>query len=121
MTQVGQRERPTQNRIVKLFTEKDKLDYIYLGNWQDRENNSNIEEEYLRKFLVRRGIDEILINKAIFELKRAAGDQSKGLFDVNKEVYTLLRYGVQVQPDVGQNNETVWLIDWKNPLNNDFY
>ena len=33
---------------------------------------------------------------------------------------SLLRYGVKVRPDVGENTETVWLIDWKNPLNNDF-
>ena len=37
MTTVGQRERATQNRIVKFF--QDKLDYRYLGDWQDRENN----------------------------------------------------------------------------------
>ena len=27
---------------------------------------------------------------------------------------------MKVRPDVGENTETVWLIDWKNPLNNDF-
>src|SRR5205085_7072468 len=29
-------------------------------------------------------------------------------------------YGVQVRPDVGENTETVRLIDWKNPLKNNF-
>jgi type I restriction enzyme R subunit len=42
------------------------------------------------------------------------------LYYINKEVYTLLRYGVTVQPDTGQNKETIWLIDWKSPFNNDF-
>jgi len=32
----------------------------------------------------------------------------------------LLRYGVKVKPEVGENTETVWLIDWKNPLANHF-
>jgi type I restriction enzyme R subunit len=35
-------------------------------------------------------------------------------------VHTLLRYGVQVAPEVGEHKETVWLIDWENPDNNDF-
>ncbi|MBL7039232.1 MAG: HsdR family type I site-specific deoxyribonuclease [Pirellulaceae bacterium] len=38
----------------------------------------------------------------------------------NREVYGLLRYGVKVRPDVGEQNVTVWLIDWENPANNDF-
>ena len=33
---IGQRERLTQNRIVALFRDKDKLDYDYLGNWEER-------------------------------------------------------------------------------------
>ncbi|MGB4774335.1 MAG: HsdR family type I site-specific deoxyribonuclease, partial [Daejeonella sp.] len=35
-------------------------------------------------------------------------------------VYSMLRYGVTVQPEIGQNKQTVWLIDWENPLENDF-
>ena len=50
-TKVGQLERQTQNRIVALF--RDRLGYEYLGNWEEREGNSNIEEEYLRAFLAR--------------------------------------------------------------------
>ena len=42
---VGQIERKTQDRIVKFF--QNELDYEYLGNWEDREENSNIEKEYL--------------------------------------------------------------------------
>ncbi|MCK5342466.1 MAG: restriction endonuclease subunit R, partial [Candidatus Heimdallarchaeota archaeon] len=32
----------------------------------------------------------------------------------------MIRYGVNVQPDIGQNKKTIELIDWKNPLSNDF-
>lgn len=38
MSGVGQVERKTQDRIVKLFS--DVLDYTYLGNWHERENNA---------------------------------------------------------------------------------
>jgi type I site-specific restriction-modification system R (restriction) subunit len=33
---------------------------------------------------------------------------------------SLLRYGVKVKPDVGEQTETVWLIDWENPEANHF-
>lgn len=119
MSNVGQSERKTQNHVIELF--RKTLKYKYLGNWIDRENNSNIEEEYLRTFLKdEQKYDENLIKKAIQQLKKTAGDQSKSLFDVNKEVYTLLRYGVKVRPEIGENLQTVWLIDWDHPEKNHF-
>ena len=118
MSEIGQKERATQKRVIALFTKE--LGYRYLGNWEDRENNSNIEEKILRGFLAMKGYNQNLIGKALYEFGKVAGDQSKSLYDVNKEVYTMLRYGVNVQPETGQNKETVWLIDWKNPLENDF-
>jgi len=118
MSTVGQIEKETQDRVVKLF--RDTLGYDYLGDWTDRENNSNIEEDYLRPFLKETGYSETLIKRALYELDKVAGDQTKSLYDINKEVYGLLRYGVKVKPDAGENTETVWLIDWKNPYKNDF-
>ncbi|MGZ3622182.1 MAG: type I restriction endonuclease subunit R [Ktedonobacteraceae bacterium] len=118
MSTVGQIERATQNRVVKLLCEQ--LGYTYLGNWEVRQDNSNIEERYLRPFLKRQGYSDALISKALYELHKVAGDQTRSLYDINKSVYGLLRYGVQVRPDVGENTETVGLIDWKDPLNNDF-
>lgn len=118
MSTVGDRERATQNRVVKLF--QSDLSYTYLGNWKDRADNSNIEVELLRANLRRRGYADVLINKAIDEFVKAATNQVKSLYDINKEVYSLLRYGVKVSPDVGQNKETVWLIDWDTPAANDF-
>ena len=118
MITVGQSERRTQNRVVKFF--RRELGYDYLGNWEDRLGNSHIEEKYLCAFLEKQGHPAGLIDKALYELGRAAGDQSKGLYEVNKAVYGLLRYGVQVKPEVGENTRTVELIDWKNPHNNHF-
>ena len=115
---VGQKERLTQNRIVKLF--RDELKYEYLGNWQDGKDNSNIEEDLLRDYLSEQGIEDTLITQAIRKLTNTAGDQSRSLYDVNKEVYSILRYGAKVSKGVGSNDETVWLIDWKNLANNHF-
>ncbi|MFN0033358.1 MAG: type I restriction endonuclease subunit R [Flavobacteriales bacterium] len=116
---VGQAERHTQNRIVKLFRER--LGYAYLGNWEDRLKNSNIEEEYLRTHLSRRDVSETLINRTLDKLRSAANNYNRDLYTNNKAVYSLLRYGVPVKEDVGENNQTVHLIDWNNPEKNDFY
>jgi type I restriction enzyme, R subunit len=118
MSTVGQIERATQDRVVRLL--KEQLGYTYLGNWEVRQDNSNIEERYLRPFLKRQGYKDALISKALYELNKVSGDQARSLYDINKTVYGLLRYGVKVRPDVGENTVTVSLIDWKNPLNNDF-
>ncbi len=119
MTTVGQIEKKTQRRVVKLFREQ--LGYDYLGDWTDREGNRNIEEALLRAFLRdRQGYDEALIDRALHLLTKAAGDSSKSLYDRNHAVYDLLRYGVKVKAEVGEHAQTVWLIDWKHPANNQF-
>ncbi len=115
---VGQRERKTQNRVVALF--RNTLGYRYLGNWADRVGNANLEPELLRPWLRAQGYDEALIGRALFLLDRAANDQSKSLYDRNRAVYDLLRYGVGVKTEVGENTQTVHLIDWTNPERNDF-
>ncbi len=117
MSNIGQLERITQNRVIKLFQEK--LGYRYLGNWEEREGNSNIEEGILTNWLKKKYSDN-LIGKALYEFNKVANAQSKSLYDVNKAVYSKLRYGATVLPDIGHNKETVQLIDWANPLNNDF-
>jgi type I restriction enzyme, R subunit len=68
MDQIGQAERKTQNRIIKLFNEK--LGYQYLENWEDKINNSNIEEGLLKYFFTE-GNDypEVLISRALDKLR----------------------------------------------------
>src|SRR5665213_3317989 len=118
MSTIGQKERKTQQRVVKLF--RDTLGYAFLGNWEEREGNRNIELEFLRAWLKRQGHTDALIGKVLYELDKVAGDTSKSLYDRNRAVYELLRYGVKVKPDVGENNVTVWMVDWKQPEKNDF-
>jgi len=117
---VGQLERFTQNRVIKLF--QNNLGYTYLGNWKDRDNNRNIEPQYLTQWLTQRGINDTLINKTLRELDKAAAlGETQNLYDANKAVYRLLRYGVKVKPGAGEQTQTVWLIDWENPENNQYY
>ena len=119
MSNVGQRERITQNRIVQFFQKE--LGYRYLGDWQDRENNKNIEIDILTTWLKKRGVSDALINRAIRQLDAAAAlGEGKKLYYANKDVYRLLRYGVKDKEGAGELNQTVWLIDWNNPEENDF-
>ena len=121
MSKVGQRELLTQKRVIAFFNGKGALDYGYLGHWKDREDNSNIEQALLTDWLKRQGHSDKIIGKVLFELGKAAAlGGSKTLYDANREVYSLLRYGVKVRPDVGEQNITVWLVDWTNPGDNDF-
>ena len=119
MTTVGQREILTQRCVVAFF--KDALGYAYLGHWKDRADNGNVERKLLTGWLKRQGYSDKVIDRALFELNKAAGlGGSKTLYDANRVAYGLLRYGVKVRPDVSEHNVTVWLIDWENPDNNEF-
>lgn len=119
MTTVGRREIHTQRGVIAFFQRA--LGYAYLGNWKDRPDNRNVESAALTAWLTRQGHNEKLIERVVRELDRATAlGGSRTLYDANREVYGLLRYGVKVRPDVGEQNITVWLINWANPGNNDF-
>lgn len=115
---IGQPERHTQNRIVQLFQQQ--LQYDYLGNWEDRANNHNIEENYLQAFLQQQGYSPVQISRAITTLRSIANNYNESLYTNNKNTYHLLRYGIPVKENAGDNNETVQLIDWNHPENNHF-
>jgi type I restriction enzyme R subunit len=115
---VGQKERATQNRVVKLF--RKRLGYEYGGNLEDQDN-TNVDEALLRQNLLARGCDEELVKRAVQQLLTAASlGAGQSLYDVNRRVYDLLRYGVKIKRDVGDNYETVWLINWDDPTANHF-
>ena len=76
MTTIGEPERVTQNRIIALLSAHntdapDGLGWRYLGDWQKRDGNTNIEESLLRPWLTARGYAPDVISKAIAELTRA--------------------------------------------------
>ncbi|MBY6212363.1 HsdR family type I site-specific deoxyribonuclease [Microbulbifer agarilyticus] len=119
MSDVGQRERLTQQRVIKLFQEE--LGYRYLGDWHERDNNRNVEPEILSGWLRDRGISEALITRVLRQLDNASAlGEGKNLYYANKDVYRLLRYGVKEKEGAGELNQTIWLIDWDNPEANDF-
>jgi type I restriction enzyme R subunit len=117
MSIVGQPECATQNRVVALF--RDELGYRYLGDWTDRDGNSNIEEELLTAWLSKR-YSPAQISVALHTLRTEADHHSRTLYGNNQAVYNLLRYGVPVKTEAGKVTETVHLINWHEPDKNDF-
>lgn len=115
---VGQIERATQNRVVALF--RDRLGYEYLGNFEERLDNSNIEVEHLTAFLTRAGHSETLIKKAIESLQKCVNRPQLSLYDLNRETYNLLRYSAKEREKLGEHKQDVEFIDWENPENNHF-
>ena len=118
MNGVGQPERATQNRVIALF--RDELGYRYLGDWTDRDGNSNIEEGLLTAWLTKSGYTPAQISAALYKLRTEADNHNRSLYGNNQAVYNLLRYGVPVKIEAGKVTETVHLINWNEPEKNDF-
>lgn len=118
MSIVGQPERVTQNRVIALF--RDEMGYRYLGDWGDRDSNSNIEEGLLSAWLTKSGYTPAQIASAIYKLRTEADNHNRNLYGNNQAVYSLLRYGVPVKIEAGKVTETVRLINWREPKKNDF-
>lgn len=117
---IGEPERPVQNRLLALF--KEKLKYEYLGNYEYRTCNRNIERKLLFDYLMstkKWSGDEA--KRAIALLEKEAYCTPQNMQEKNEKVYSLLRYGVNVSPDVGTKKITVNLIDWEHPDKNHFY
>ncbi|MDQ0155582.1 type I restriction endonuclease subunit R [Robertmurraya andreesenii] len=116
-------ERKLQNKVLHWLIDKEKdggLGYTYLGNLEDQDNTP-VKEDLLKKNLEKRGYTKDQISKAVNELVTKASNQVDSLYQTNKEVYSLLRYGKQGVKDDNKNRQTVHYIDWDNVENNDFY
>jgi type I restriction enzyme R subunit len=118
MNEIGKPERATQDRVVALFHEE--LGYRCLGDWTDRDGNSNIESGLLMENLTQRGYTAAQIAIAVHKLRTEADNPNRSLYENNKAVYSLLRYGVPAKTDVGKVTDQVSLIDWEHPQENDF-
>jgi type I restriction enzyme R subunit len=70
MSEIGKSERVTQNRVIALF--HDELGYRYIGDWSDREGNSNVEEALVTDYLKRSGYSKEQIAVACYKLRTEA-------------------------------------------------
>ena len=119
MSKIGEAERRTQERLLDLLARGEgNLGWDYLGDWHKRAGNANIEEEYLRPWLLSRGYEPDVVTKAIAELKRAARMDGVKLYEANLAFYEMLRFGVQVTPGPGEAPVTVPFVDWADPAGN---
>ena len=116
---IGQPERITQAKVIDFFKDRDVLDYTYLGNLEDKAN-TNIKEDLLRAYLQSCGYSQVLIDGAVSQLVKAAGDMTRGIYDANKTVYSLMKYGAKVKPAPLDPEETVFFYDAERPTNNHF-
>lgn len=117
---IGEPERSVQNRLLALF--KEKLKYEYLGNYEYRTCNRNIERKLLFDYLMStKKWSEDEAKRAITKLEKEAYCTPQNMQEKNEKVYSLLRYGANVSPDVGTKKITVNLINWEHPDKNQFY
>lgn len=118
MSKIGDVEKKTQNRVIKFFV--DKLHYTYLGDLHDSEN-SNIIQECLYAYLTGKGgYSDKLARRALDELIRTADNLQHGLYDANKEVYRLLKYGAKIVEEAGEAPKTVFFINFNDITKNEF-
>ncbi len=102
-------EKKLQNRVLHWLI-KD-LGYKFLGNLED-EDNTPVKEELLKASLKKRGYYDDQIKTAVSELVSKTNNQVDSLYQINKDVYSLLRYGRQGAKDVDGKRQTVHYIDW---------
>ena len=87
MGDVGEREICTQRRVVAF--PREALGYGWLGHWQDRTGNRNVEPRLARNWLERfRATTTESSPRAFRELDKAAPlGGGKTLYDANRETY----------------------------------
>lgn len=115
---IGKTERVSQDRVIELFQQK--LGYTYLGDWEEEVRTQPIEERILIDHLKAKGYSPELAIKAVDKLVNAAVNLTNGLYEANKKVYSLLRYGITLTDELGKPKETVELIDWNDVESNQF-
>ena len=124
MSKIGEAERKAQNRVIDLLSAHQTdtpggLGWRYLGDWQKRDGNANIEEDLLRPWLLSRGYAPEIVTQAITLLNREARMEGTKLYDANQNFYEMLRYGIAVAPGPGEAPVTVRFVDWSDPAAND--
>lgn len=125
MSTIGEAERKAQSRVIDLLSRHQTdtpggLGWRYLGDWQKRDGNANIEEDLLRPWLLSRGSAPGIVAQAITLLKREARMEGTKLYEANQSFYEMLRYGLAVVPGPGEAPVTVKFIEWEDSTANHF-
>jgi type I restriction enzyme R subunit len=123
MAEKPRSERKTQDRVVSLFTDAkraDNLGYVYLGNLSKEPKNRCLRSADLELNLERRRYSAAHIIQALQAFETAIDTTGVTLYQANLRTYQLLRYGVKVKVSEARPYETVHLIDWEHPEENDF-
>jgi hypothetical protein len=124
MSIIGQKERKTQQRVVKLFRET--LGYAYLGSWEEREGNRNIEPEFLRAWLKTQGHPDALIRAEESETVSAFNDLSLIQLIVERGVDAVnalpngIKKNKEAVAETIENNVRKLIID-ESPINPKYY
>ena len=110
-------EKKLQKRVLHWLV--DDLGYTYLGNLEDIDNTP-VKEDLLKANLKKRGYSDDQIKTAISELLSKVNNQVDTLYQINRGVYSLLRYGRQGAKDERGRRQTVHFINWDDIDSNDF-
>lgn len=117
MSVVVSSEFHAQKRLIKDCLIND-LGYQYLGNLHDQSNRP-VNDDHLEQYLYSRGYPRIAVVKAVKELKDLTEDRVSSLYELNKKIYSLLRYGITYR-EPGQKDKRLHYIDWEHPELNHF-
>jgi type I restriction enzyme R subunit len=116
MADIGQVEARIQSRVKQLLVD---LGYTYQGDWTENPQSSSVAEGLFRAYHARKGISQLLTERAlrvVHEVLLSGG----GLYDVNRKFHDMLLIGARVDPEVGEHTQTIPLIDFEHPAENDF-
>ncbi len=111
-------ERVTQNRIISFFQKE--LGYIYLGNLENNKN-SNIRWEDWKLFLSASGYKDEFIESIQAEFNKELLNSAQSPYQTNKNIYSILKYGLKIAEYSGQAPKTIYFIDWEHADKNTFY
>ena len=117
MSQVSDPERVTQNRVVELLK---GIGYNYLGDLT-KFSNQNVREDEFIKYQASRGINTELARRAYEQFESVANQMAKSLYERNLDTYNLIRYGIDLAPEIGEKKITIRPIDFLDVSKNNFY
>lgn len=111
-------ERVVQNRVIRFF--RGYLDYNDLGDLRHQENK-NIIKARLKAFLTEKmKYGKNIVSQTFFALGKLTEPAKGKLDEANREFYQRLKYGFKFSETPEDAPQTVYLVDFEHPENNEF-